>query len=143
MKLVKWNNEPVFPDLINRFFNDDFDNYFGKRNCGFIPAANVLEKDDAFEIEFAVPGMNKEDFKINVENNVLAVTSEKEITKEEKEMNFTRKEFSYGAFTRSFTLPKSIDIEKIDAAYENGILKVKLPKREETKTQATRVINIS
>lgn len=143
MKLVKWNNDPVFPDLFSRIFTDDFDNYFGKRNCGMMPAANVTEKEDAFLIEFAVPGMQKEDFKVHVENNVLSVSSEKEVSKEEKERNYTRREFAYGSFTRSFTLPKTVDMERIDATYENGILKVSLPKKEEAKTQLSREIKIS
>jgi HSP20 family protein len=143
MKLVRWNTEPAFPDLFNRFLNDDFENYFGKRNCGYLPAANVIEKEDSFEVEFAAPGLNKEDFKINVENNVLTVSSEKEQVKEEKEKNYTRREFAYGAFTRSFALPKTIDIDKIGAAYENGILKVTLPKKEEAKTTLSRAISIS
>jgi len=143
MKLVKWNNEPAFPDLFNRIFTDDFDNYFGKRNCGYLPAANVIEREDAFDVEFAVPGMGKEDFKISVDNNVLSVSAEKEETKEAKEKNFTRKEFAYGSFTRSFALPKTIDIDKIAAAYDNGILTVTLPKKEEAKTQITREIKIS
>jgi HSP20 family protein len=143
MKLVKWNNEPAFPEFFNRIFNDDFDNYFGKRSCGYIPAANVIEQENAFEVEFAVPGMKKEDFKISVDNNVLTVSSEKEQVKEEKERNYTRKEFAYGSFTRSFALPKTVDVDKISAAYDNGMLSVTLPKKEEAKTKLSRVIDIS
>jgi HSP20 family protein len=143
MKLVRWNNEPIFPDLFHRIMNDDFENVFGKKNCGCVPAANVIEKESSFEIEFAVPGMKREDFKINVENNILSVTAEKEEKKEENEKNFTRKEFAYGAFTRSFELPKTVDVEKIIAGYDNGILRVELPKKEEAKTQLTREIKIS
>lgn len=143
MKLVKWNNEPVFPDFFSRMFNDDFDNYFGKANCGYLPAANVAETEDAFEVEFAIPGMNKEDFKISVENNILTVSAEKEEHKEEKEKNYTRKEFAYGSFTRSFSLPRTINHEKIAAGYDQGILKVSLPKKEEAKTQLSREIKIS
>lgn len=143
MKLVKWNNEPVFPEIFNRFFNDEFDNYFGRRNGGYIPSANVVETESGFDVEFAVPGMSKEDFKINVENGVLTVSSEKEEVKEEKEKNYTRKEFAYGAFTRSFALPKTIDLEKIAASYNNGILTVTLPKKEEAKTLLSREIKIS
>jgi HSP20 family protein len=143
MKLVKWQNEPVFPDFFSRFFSDDFETYFNKPNCGLVPAANVVENENAYEIEFAVPGMGKEDFKINVENNVLTVSSEKETKNEVQEKNFTRKEFAYGSFSRSFTLPKTVDVDKISAGYENGILKVALPKKEEAKTQLNREIKIS
>lgn len=143
MKLIRWNNDPVYPDFFNRFFNEEYDNLFGKKNCGNVPAANVVEKDDAFEIEFAVPGMNKEDFKVDVENGLLTVSSEKESVKEEKEKNYARREFVYGCFSRSFTLPKSVDIDKIDGHYENGILKINLPKREEAKTTLSKNVSIS
>jgi len=143
MKLVKWNNEPAFPVFFNRFFNDDFDSYFTSRDCGCLPATNVVENDKSFEIEFAIPGMSKEDIKINVENNVLTVSSEKETEKEEKEKNFTRKEFAYGSFSRSFTLPKTVDVEQINANYDNGILKIGLPKKEEAKTKLIKEIKVS
>lgn len=143
MKLVKWTNEPTFPEFFNRWFNDDFDNYLGKRNSGDLPLANVVENETGFDIEFAVPGMNKEDFKLSVENNVLSVSAEKQESKEEKEKNFTRREFTYGSFTRSFALPKTIDVEKIAAAYNNGILTVTLPKKEEEKTLISHEIKIS
>lgn len=143
MKLVKWNNEPVFPDFFSRMFSDDFDNYFGKANCGYLPAANVIESENAFEVEFAIPGMSKDDFKIGVENNILTVSAEKEEQKEEKDKHYTRKEFTYGSFTRSFSLPRTINLDGIAGAYENGILKVTLPKKEEAKTQLSREIKIS
>jgi HSP20 family protein len=143
MKIVKWNNEPDFPTIFSRFFNDDFDNYFNLGNHGYLPATNVVENEKEFEIEIATPGMEKEDIRINVENNVLTISSEKEVKKEEKDKNYTRREFSYGSFCRSFTLPKNIDIEHINACYEKGILKVALPKKEEEKTKLTKEIKIS
>jgi HSP20 family protein len=143
MKLVKWNNDPVFPVVFNRFFNDDFDNYFTKRDCGCMPATNVVENDKSFEIEFAIPGMNREDIKINVENDVLTVSSEKEAKKEEKDKNYTRKEFSYSSFSRSFTLPETVDADQINARLENGILKVDLPKKEEAKSKLSKEIKVS
>ena len=143
MKLVKWNNDPVFPVFFNRFFNDDFDTYFSQRDCGCTPATNVAESDKGFEIEFAVPGMNRDDIKISVENNVLTVSSEKENKKEEKDRNFTRKEFVYGSFTRSFTLPRTVDVDQIQAHCENGILKIDLPKKEEARTKVSKEIKVS
>jgi HSP20 family protein len=143
MKIVKWNNEPVFPAVFNRFFNDDFDNYFNIGNRGYMPATNVVENEKEFEIEIAAPGMEKEDIRINIENNVLTISSEKEVKKEEKEKNYTRREFSYGSFCRSFTLPKTVDVDHINASYEKGILKVALPKKEEEKTKLTKEIRIS
>ena len=98
-----------------------------------IPAVNVTEHKDEFMVELAVSGMKKDDFQIDVDGNMLTISSEKEETKEEKEKKFTRKEYNYSCFSRSFTLPEEINKEKIDAKYENGILKIALPRREEAK----------
>ena len=142
MKLVKFNSEPTFPVFFNRFFNDDFD-FFNLHDNGYLPATNVIEKEKEFEIEMAIPGMEKEDIRIGVENNVLTISSEKEIKKEEKEKNYTRREFAYGSFCRSFTLPKTVDADKINASYEKGVLKVSLPRMEEAKAKLSREIKIS
>lgn len=98
-----------------------------------IPAVNVAEHKDEYLVELAVPGMKKDDFKIDVDGNVLTISSEKEETKEEKEKKFTRKEYNYASFSRSFTLPDEVNMDKIDAKYENGILKIALPRKEEAK----------
>jgi len=130
MNLMKWNQQPmlsdIFDDLERRFYSPF-------RNDGFIPAANIKENEKSFDIEIAVPGMKKEDFKINLENNVLTISSEKEEEKNEEKKNYTRKEFVYGSFSRSFTLPKIVETEQINAVYENGILNIQLPKKEEAK----------
>jgi len=130
MNLVRWNAQPMLSDIF-----DDFERriYSPFRHEGFMPAANIIENDKTFEIEIAVPGMKKDDFKINLENNVLTVSTEKESEKSEETRNFTRKEFVYGSFRRSFTLPKIVETDHIKASYENGILKVELPKKEEAK----------
>jgi HSP20 family protein len=143
MKLVKWNNDPVFPVLFNRFFTDDLDTYFPTRDCGCFPATNIVENDKDFEIEFAVPGRNKDDIKISIENDVLTVSSEKESKGEEKGRNFTRKEFVFASFKRSFTLPKTVDAEQISASYNNGILKIGIPKKEEAQAKLSREIKVS
>jgi HSP20 family protein len=98
-----------------------------------IPAVNVTEHKDEFRVELAVPGMKKDDFKIDVDGNMLTISSEKEESKEEKDKKFTRKEYNYSSFSRSFTLPDEINKEKIDAKYDNGILKIALPRKEEAK----------
>jgi len=109
-----------------------------------IPAVNVKEDEDKFQIEVAAPGMNKEDFKIKLENNVLSICSEKKEEKEEKKPNYSRREFSYQSFQRSFTLPEGhVQSEKITAKYNDGILIVELPKREEVKPQPPKEISIS
>ena len=94
----------------------------------------MKELDSGFEIQVAAPGIKKEDFKINLERNVLTISSESKTENEEKDENgaFTRREFNYSSFSRSFTLPEMAEPEKIDAAYEDGILKIMVPKKEVT-----------
>ncbi len=142
MKLIRFNNEPTFSDLMNSFFENDSDNFFARRRCN-VPATNIVENEDSFELELAVPGMSKEDFKIDVENNTLTISSEKQEEKEEKEKNYTRREFVYGCFSRSFVLPKSIDAEKIKAEYKNGVLCLNLPKKDEEKLKVKKQIPIN
>jgi HSP20 family protein len=101
-----------------------------------IPAVNITEQKDDYEVALAVPGMKKDDFNIDVDGNMLTISSQKEEKKEEKEARFTRKEYSFSSFERSFTLPDEVNKEKIEARYENGILKLVLPKKEEAKKLA-------
>lgn len=140
MSLVKFNQYPTFTDLlenIERNFLGRVDEYTGD-----VPAVNIKEEKDKFVLEMAAPGMKKDDFQINLDNYQLTVSSEKKEEKKEKEDNYTRREFFYSTFSRSFTLPKSVDIEKIKADYKNGILSIVLPKKEE-ETKLTRQIKIS
>lgn len=144
MTLVKFNRNyetPSLPTFFDNFFNDELD-FFVPKNTGVEPSVNVIEEENKFMIEVAAPGMNKKDFKVNVDKDVLTIEAGKEERKEEKKKNYTRKEFFVSSFKRSFTLPESIDSNKIDARYENGILEILLPKKEEAKTPA-RVIKIS
>jgi HSP20 family protein len=110
-----------------------------------LPAVNVKENDDAFEIEVAAPGMSKKDFRVNLENNVLTISSErKEEKKEEEKGHFTRREFSYQSFQRSFTIPENmVEGDKISAKYNDGLLCIHLPKREAVKPKPAREISIS
>ncbi|MBO9729686.1 MAG: Hsp20/alpha crystallin family protein [Chitinophaga sp.] len=98
-----------------------------------IPAANVTEEKDSYKLSLAVPGMKKDDFKINVEGNVLTISAEKEEEKEEKNARYSRQEFNYSSFSRSFSIPETINKDKIEAHYEDGMLKLKLPKNEDAK----------
>ncbi len=138
MNLIRFNRFPLHSGLLNNFDDDYFT--FDKKE-GTLPAVNIHEDDKQFTLEFAVPGMKKEDFRISLENQVLTVSSENKEEKEETEANFTRKEFYYNSFSRSFTLPKSIDTNKIKADYKDGILTVSLPKSKEAKL--SREIKIS
>jgi HSP20 family protein len=111
----------------DRFFETDW-----FRRMQVIPAVNVLEKDKEFEIELAAPGLEKKDFNITVDNGVLTISCEKETEKEDKDKNYTRREYSYTNFSRSFTLPDNVNADKVNARYENGILRLTLPKTKES-----------
>lgn len=140
MTLIKWQHRNPLTDMVNNLFDNELGDFFGKRFSD--PAANIIENNDSFELALAAPGMHKDDFTINLENNILTVCSEMEDEKREEGKNYTRKEFYYGSFSRSFTLPKTIDLEKIRADYENGILKITLPKKEEAKLDTRKEIKI-
>ncbi len=140
MTLIKWQNRHPLADIVSNFFDNDLGDFFGKRFSD--PAANIVEQPDAFLLEIAAPGMKKEDFKINLENNILTISAEFDDEKREDGKNYTRKEFYYGSFSRSFTLPKTIELEKIKAEYEHGILKINMPKREASKVEVKKQIQI-
>jgi HSP20 family protein len=124
-------------------FFSDFLNEVGKYPAKFSePAVNIVEKEDGFRIDIAAPGLEKADFKVNLEKDVLTVSTEKKAETEETKENYTRKEFQFSSFSRSFTLPDSVDSSKIEGKYENGILSLELPKREEAKVQPAREISI-
>lgn len=144
----------MLPTLRSRFnMPSFFDEFFGKElNPGLfedranmsVPAVNVIEDPDNFKIEVAAPGLDKKDFKIDLDNNVLTISSEKEYKHEdEKDGKFMRREFAYSSFKRSFTLPESVDAEKIKANYKEGLLYINIPKREEAKQKPPRQISIS
>lgn len=146
MKLAR-KNDNYFPTFFDRFWNNDLMDWnltnFSESNSS-LPAVNVKETNDEYLIEVAAPGMVKDDFKINLHNNILTVSSEKEEERAEEKQNYTRKEFSYQSFQRSFTVPENnVESEKIEAAYNEGILKISLPKREEVKPKPLREIKIS
>lgn len=123
----------VFDDFFKPW-NEWFDNgSFWGRTMN-IPAVNITENKDEYQVSLAVSGMKKEDFKIAVDGNMLTISSEKEENKEEKDKKFTRKEYNYSSFSRSFTLPEEIKKEKIEAKYEDGVLKISLPRNKNRKT---------
>lgn len=116
-----------FPSVLNNYLNDDlFNNFFE----GELPAVNVVETDKSFNIELSVPGYNKEDINIEIEKNLLKISAQNEIKKEEKDDNkkVLRQEFRKSSFTRSFTIPENIDTENISAVQKDGILQISLPK---------------
>jgi HSP20 family protein len=141
MSIIRWTRPNALSDVFQNFFDNDFVDIFNRRFSD--PAANILDNPDSFQLELAAPGMKKSDFKIHLENNVLTISSDIQDEKTEETSNYTRKEFQYGSFTRSFTLPKSIDLDKISADYDNGILKVCLPKKDEARLDVKKEIKIS
>lgn len=110
---------------------------------GTAPAVNVVENENGFRVEVAAPGFQKADFKLNLEGNRLTISSEKEQKEDEKSEKYTRREFAYVSFQRTFTLPTSVDAEKIGATYQDGILVVELPRKEEAKVKPNRSIDIA
>lgn len=137
------NGAPMFRSLFNDFWGDDWLNTVTKNENS--PAINIKETENEYFIDVAAPGLSKEDFKISIDNDVLTISAEKETKSEEKneEGRFTRKEFSYQNFVRSLMLPKGqINKEHVSANYENGVLKITLPKRDEAKPQPVKYISI-
>lgn len=130
-----------FDNLFNEFFNGSFSKPQKKHNTSNFPAANVTENNDNFRIEMAVPGLTKKDISIEIDNDLLTVSANKETSQKEGE-KFTRKEFNFDQFKRTFELPESVDTSKIEAAFKNGILEIVLAKKEEAKILPPRAIAI-
>ena len=124
-----------FEDFFNKPLLDLFDSGLPSRRMS-VPAVNITERKEDYLVSMAAPGLKKEDFKIDVEGNMLTISSEKEEENEEKEERYTRKEYSYSSFERSFTLPDEVNKDKIDAHYQDGVLELVLPKKEEAKKMA-------
>lgn len=130
MKALQKNNPFSLLPAFSEMFENDF---FSSKFAFNLPAVNIKESDNEFKVEVAAPGLKKEDFKITVENDMIVINAEHEETKEEKDENYTRKEYNFNSFSRSFILPENVKDENIIAKYEEGILKLSLPKIEETK----------
>lgn len=136
MAIIKWQKDNNLSPNFNSIFNDWFTNdYFDKVAVGTsVPAVNVKDGKDSISVSIAAPGLKKEDFKISLDNHILTISAEQKSEKEEEEDGkYTRKEYNYSSFSRSFTVPESINKSDIEATYENGELKISLPKREEVK----------
>ena len=149
MTLVRRRKEPDFFRNVPSFFDDFwtrdmFDMPRVAKKEGFtMPSVNIVENGDYYRVEVAAPGLKKDDFKIELDKNILTISSEFENKEEVKEENYTRKEFNYGSFQRSFTLPEDVvDTEKINAKYNEGVLNIMIPKKEEVKPKPVRTIKI-
>jgi len=138
MTLVKFNPEkrnssllPGFSDVFDSIFNDTF---FNNRMVTRVPAVNISETENNYHVELAAPGLKKEDFKLNLERNVLNIAVEQTVSQEDNQKNYSKREYSYNSFVRSFTLPESADDSQINASYTDGILRIDIAKREEAKS---------
>ncbi|MBL3654722.1 Hsp20/alpha crystallin family protein [Fulvivirga sediminis] len=142
MTLIRRTND-LFPTFFDDFLSRDMFNFSGSNAT--MPAVNIKESESDFQVEVAAPGANKKDFKVEVDNNLLTISYEKEVKNEEKndEGKFTKREFNYQSFQRSFTLPSTVLGDKIEAKYTDGILALSIPKKEEAKTATSRLIEIS
>lgn len=149
MSLIKKNRNSfnaipaLFDDFLGReLFNWDNTNYSATQTT--IPMVNIKESAENFDVEVAAPGMDKKDFKIQLDNNLLTISSQKETSEESEHNGYNRREFSYQSFRRSFILPKDVvDQEGITAGYENGLLRLTIPKKEEIKQKGPRLIEVA
>lgn len=133
-------NPSVFDDFFkpwNEWFSDR------KGMISTVPAVNVTESDGKYQVMLAAPGLKKEDFHIDIDGNLITISAETKSEKEEKEEQFTRKEYNYTSFSRTFTLPENINKESVEAKYENGELKLVLPKKGGVQTPAKQEIKIN
>jgi len=147
MTLIKRSNNlfPSVPSFFDDFFTRDLFDFSSTNNVygSSLPAVNIKEDENQFAVEVAAPGLNKDDFKIEIENDVLTLSSEKEVSDEAADSSYKRREFRYASFRRTFALPENlVDADKIEAIYKDGVLNVTLPKREEAKPKPVRRIKI-
>jgi HSP20 family protein len=136
--ITRRNFRPFFPSL----FDDDFFTASTSRP-NVLPSVNIREDDKNYILELAVPGMDKNDLKIDIDEDVLTISSEQKNEAEDKREGYTRKEFSYSSFVRSFYIPENVNRDQINANYKDGILNVSFPKQEEEKKKITREVKIS
>ncbi len=147
--LARWSPEPDFGTNlfsmqreINRMFDHLFDRTTGdeeRTGAGWMPTVDIAEKDDRYLMNIDLPGVSREDVKITLKDNVLTISGEKKNESEEKDSSYYRSERQYGRFERSFTLPSTVNGERIEAGFTNGVLSVRIPKREETKPKEIQV----
>ena len=143
MTLVKFANgqknralNPLFTDVFDSILNDTF---LSEKQVTKTPSVNISEGENEFQIELAAPGLSKEDFKISVEKNILSISADKKAEEGTADKKYSKKEFSYSSFVRTFTLPETVDHSKIEAQYSNGILTLNVAKKEEAKIQTREI----
>ena len=145
MALVRYNpalrnfSSSSFNNILDKFFQDTLEGY--GNGSGFIPAVDISETEKSFELELAVPGFKKEDFELNYDDGQLTISGERKFETEQKEVNYHKRETRYGTFSRSFQLPENVNDSKIQANYQDGILKVTLPKDQKKELKKTIKVN--
>jgi len=140
MTHLKFSTRPdakIFDNLLDELFNVNWNN--GAKENAAQPPVNIAETKDAYHLELNVPGRNKEDFKVNIENNLMTISYEKPEEKRDEELKHIRREFSFKSFSRTFSIDNKINVENIQAKYENGLLKFLLPKKEEPKKEVKQI----
>jgi HSP20 family protein len=140
MNLVR-RTSPWFPSLLEEFFTRDFRIEHPTRTFD-VPSVNIIEKSEGFALDLAAPGKKREDFQVEVDNHVLTISTENQSTQESTDGDYSRREFSYDAFQRSFRLPKTVDTTKIKASYDNGLLHISIPKRKEAIPEPKKYVEI-
>ena len=141
-KLVNYNPLSV-SKFFDDFFNRDITDFFGSDGSLTLPSVNVVENEDSYRIEVAAPGLEKNDFNLEVDGDMLIISAKKEASDEVKEDQYMRREFNYTSFRRTFQLPEGVNADEIGAKYDNGVLQVSLPKLEEVQAAPTKRIEIS
>lgn len=142
--LIKRNGFWPSTSSVDQFLNDSLFNWRNEVSEGMmVPKVNIAETDEEFVVELAAPGMKREDFNVELDNDMLVIWTEKENNKEDNNSQYTRREFSYESFRRSFHLPNSVEYNKIEAKYKDGMLKLVIPKKEEAKRRPPKTIKIS
>lgn len=147
MSTLAKRNGGLWPKMVQDFFGAespfDWDEKFWFPEKGVeVPSANVIENDKEFKLELSAPGFEKKDFKVEVDNGIMCISAEKERKSEEEKENYRKKEFSYSSIRRSFTLPENVHEENIDAKYDNGILKIVIPKKAIEAGKSKKAINV-
>ena len=135
---------PTLSNFFDDFFTRDLFNWPSSSSTGTsIPKVNIFETDNEFHVEMAAPGMSKDDFKVELDNNMLTISSQRETEEKDEKKNYQRREYSYQSFVRTFHLPDSAEAEKINAKYVDGVLNMVIPKKEEAKRKPIKTIKIS
>ena len=139
MTVIKRQELPIFGDMMANLFEDRFFDPIKKFNTKKVPSVNISENKDGFGIQLAAPGMKKEDFNVEIENNLIIISAEHKNETDKKDDNYSIREFNYSSFKRTFTLPKSADKTKIEAKYNAGILEVSIAKKGEELKESKRI----